>query len=661
MRRFRRWFALAVAQVALASIGTIGPAADETRPFSYSAPFFSVVDPHDAVHPNDERLILALFDPLTAYDPTTGEVVPAAARSWQVSPDGKTWTFQLRAGAKWSDGSPVKASDFVAAWRRMLDPYAPSSWSWAFRSMEGAATIADGQLAVSVLFETTRRLKDDVSDKGVEGKEVQTVLEETGVRPYLEDESDPDVKRFLRWGSDVFPKDKVENVLRALKSVRDKYKRQARDAFDAFGTTMGVIPKDDQTLEIHLTGRAPWLPALLARAPFVPLHPKTLQGGQDAFDPAALPTNGPYVRTGRVVRQGRDTPNPLTVVELVRSKTYDGPRRGQSEEVKCTTGEKPAEHLRRLSLGQTDWAADLAEGWTSAPKELKTQAEKANGFQAVPSGRVILLRFRCDRPPFDRREVRRAFAMAIDRAGIAKLFWPTALPATRVIPPVLVRPTGSPPCAPAGTAAQAIAALKSAGVDTTKFPWVDLHYLESPYMDEVADRVLASWKKAFGLDLGLRIDTAEQMDGLRRAGAFQVALGEIEGLVPDPSAYVGLFLPKHPQSGLGWHDDQYERLVEAALDVDAFVADAEARSKGLPEEATLRTMAQTASHGNEAERESLRLALLESAERRLLDEAVVVPLVIPQRAYLVGGAKGLGSDAAWKQPGYVGSIPNATH
>jgi len=60
------------------------------------------------------------FEGLVRMD-AEGQVVPALAESWEVSEDGLTYTFTLR-DAKWSDGEPVKASDFVYAWKRVLDP-----------------------------------------------------------------------------------------------------------------------------------------------------------------------------------------------------------------------------------------------------------------------------------------------------------------------------------------------------------------------------------------------------------------------------------------------------------------------------------------------------------------------------------------------------------
>ena len=60
-----------------------------------------------------------LFEGLTAID-NHGALVPGAAESWRQT-DTTTWVFKLRAGARWSDGTPVTADDFVYSWRRFVD------------------------------------------------------------------------------------------------------------------------------------------------------------------------------------------------------------------------------------------------------------------------------------------------------------------------------------------------------------------------------------------------------------------------------------------------------------------------------------------------------------------------------------------------------------
>jgi ABC-type oligopeptide transport system substrate-binding subunit len=77
-------------------------------------------DPAFAAAPPDTDLVRAIFEGLTDYDPKTLTPVPAAATHWEASEAGKVWTFYLRDDARWSNGEPVTATDFVRSWRRTM-------------------------------------------------------------------------------------------------------------------------------------------------------------------------------------------------------------------------------------------------------------------------------------------------------------------------------------------------------------------------------------------------------------------------------------------------------------------------------------------------------------------------------------------------------------
>ena len=70
--------------------------------------------------PPETDVVRAIIEGLTATDPRTLEAVPAVAEKWVVSDDGKTWRFQLRKDAVWSNGRPVTPNDFIHAWNRLL-------------------------------------------------------------------------------------------------------------------------------------------------------------------------------------------------------------------------------------------------------------------------------------------------------------------------------------------------------------------------------------------------------------------------------------------------------------------------------------------------------------------------------------------------------------
>lgn len=67
------------------------------------------------------NMLLHSFECLLAVD-KDGKLIPGQAETWETSEDGLTWTFHLRDGLKWSDGSDLTANDFVYSWKRVCDP-----------------------------------------------------------------------------------------------------------------------------------------------------------------------------------------------------------------------------------------------------------------------------------------------------------------------------------------------------------------------------------------------------------------------------------------------------------------------------------------------------------------------------------------------------------
>lgn len=77
-------------------------------------------DPAFAAAPPDTDLVRAIFEGLTDYDPRSLTPVPGVATRWEPANGGRVWTFYLRDDARWSNGEPVTASDFVRSWRRTM-------------------------------------------------------------------------------------------------------------------------------------------------------------------------------------------------------------------------------------------------------------------------------------------------------------------------------------------------------------------------------------------------------------------------------------------------------------------------------------------------------------------------------------------------------------
>jgi oligopeptide transport system substrate-binding protein len=116
----------------------------------------ATLDPGEATDTFSFEVIRDLYEGLATELPD-GTVVPGVASSWTVNASGTQYTFQLRHDAMWSNGTRVRAKDFVEAWRRVVDPKRASPVADTLRPIAGAAAIILGRLPPSSLGVTAAR------------------------------------------------------------------------------------------------------------------------------------------------------------------------------------------------------------------------------------------------------------------------------------------------------------------------------------------------------------------------------------------------------------------------------------------------------------------------------------------------------------------------
>lgn len=120
------------------------------------------LDPQQATDGTSFEVIADYTDGLMQMD-ADGQAVPAIAESYDLSDDGLTYTFHLRSDAKWSNGTPVTAADFVFAWQRAVDPAVASEYAYMLSDIgqvKNAAEIIAGEKDKSELGVTA---VDDVT------------------------------------------------------------------------------------------------------------------------------------------------------------------------------------------------------------------------------------------------------------------------------------------------------------------------------------------------------------------------------------------------------------------------------------------------------------------------------------------------------------------
>lgn len=122
------------------------------------------LDPMKAVGLIEAQVARDLFEGLVNQD-AHGQIIPGVAAKWQTA-DNQTYIFTLRKDAKWSNGEPVTAQDFVYSWRRLVDPKSLSPFAWfaELAGMENAQQIIAGKmppetLGVSAVDKYTLKVK----------------------------------------------------------------------------------------------------------------------------------------------------------------------------------------------------------------------------------------------------------------------------------------------------------------------------------------------------------------------------------------------------------------------------------------------------------------------------------------------------------------------
>ncbi|MDE2051414.1 MAG: peptide ABC transporter substrate-binding protein, partial [Gammaproteobacteria bacterium] len=102
------------------------------------------LDPQKARADEAQRVLRDICEGLTTVD-KSGAAAPGIAEKWQISPDGKTYTFYLRHDARWSNGQPVVGADFVAGLRRLVDPRTASQYAEVVDVIVNASDIVAGR------------------------------------------------------------------------------------------------------------------------------------------------------------------------------------------------------------------------------------------------------------------------------------------------------------------------------------------------------------------------------------------------------------------------------------------------------------------------------------------------------------------------------------
>jgi len=105
------------------------------------------LDPHVVTGVPENHLVRALFEGLAVKNPYTLEPEPGVAESWDISEDGRVITFHINPLARWSNGDPMTAGDYVWSWNRALNPAMGNLYAYMLFPVKNAEAYASGKIS----------------------------------------------------------------------------------------------------------------------------------------------------------------------------------------------------------------------------------------------------------------------------------------------------------------------------------------------------------------------------------------------------------------------------------------------------------------------------------------------------------------------------------
>lgn len=506
------------------------------------------VDPAIVTGQPEGRVVWAIFEGLCTWDPETLEPRPGVAKRWSVSEDGLTYTFDLREEARWSDGSPITASDFHWSYRRFLHPETASEYAYEMWYVNGAEQYTTGQVEPG----------DPV--------EIELNTLPPGARPYARGEmlygllldielpeGDPEAEPIYVVEVDGRPR-RFQKPRTGEDEPRDPQSEDYAWLLYDF-RRVGIEVLDRRTLRFHLKHPVPYFLNLLGFYPMSPVNRRCVETyGYPAWTkPENIVSNGPFLLESRRIRDR---------IRLVKNPLYWDVENVRLETVDVLAAESAITGLNLFMTGDADWVPTVPN--EIIPDLLKYHPES---FQPSPYLATEYYMFNCERPPLDDPAVRRALARAVNKQEIVdRIVRAGQQPARSLVPAGISEYIDY---TPAECAAYDPQAAREALAETDFRRVVgerklDLLYNTQESHQAIAELVQSQWKRTLDVDIRLQNQDWARYLASRREGAFDVARAGWIADYLDPNTFLEMFTTGNPNNHSRWSNAEYDELIRRA-------------------------------------------------------------------------------------------------
>jgi oligopeptide transport system substrate-binding protein len=608
---------------------TVAPSDNTLRYISGSEP--ESLDPQFVTGQPEARVMMAIYDGLVEYHPKTMEPIPAIAESWELNKDGTEYIFHLRKTAKFSNGDPLTAKDFVYSFRRGLSPELASrnanlayyiKYSEAYNSGKSFVKNADGTFLRKADLEEK---KDETAPKPAVAAH-DTVGLDTEFHKFLDEPERLSV-----------PSSEKERNKLLEKDAKLKAAIEGKELVPVKAEDIGIEAVDDYTVRLKLYQPAPFFLGLLAHQFFRVVHQPSIEKfGKEWVKAGNIVTSGPF----KVASQ-----KPYDELVVVKDPNYWDAANVKLDRIEFYPLDEQTTMLNLYKSGRVDatYNHTVPAPWNETVREFKDE------YSLHPEVAVEYYSLSVKKPPMDNLKVRQAFALAIDRDALSK-FRKTVKPLVDFTPEGIFpkyeearTKVYTEELKKAGSSLEEWKARKfnaekarqllteagypveksGSGFICPKFPaeQVQLTYNTAESNQKVAEFVQAQWKQNLGISIPLKNMEWKTFLPFRSAVEYQGAVrnGWV-GDYMDPFTFLNLFYSPQNDGATGWWDPKYDKMLDDA---------------------------------NKETDEMKRYELLARAEFYVISQQIVIPLGVPgtswvKKPYIKGMYPNPGTLHPWK-------------
>lgn len=533
------------------------------------------IDPQKASGSPDGEVVRNMFGRLTEISPLNGKPIADLAERWEVSEDGKEFTFFMRKNLKWSDGKPLNAHDVEYSWKRLLDPETASKYaSIGFDIVNGDAF---HQGAVFI--------KAD----GLDVAKVEQTLKDLSIRSVNKSETPK--------GIIVFPKgDDTEAVRKTiLKQVNDdKIFGTSGFAEVVDGKYVQAKALDDIRFQVKLYGPLPYFLSMIEFYSFAVVPRHVIEAVKEKHGRDNLWVRPENIVCSHAFCLEKDEFKQYKIFK--KNPYYWDAEHVTFEKVKIFSIESGNTSIFTYRTGDIDWTGAN----TDIPLEYIKELRHYEDFHNDPYLGVYFYVFNTERKPLNDKRVRKALSLAVDREGLSNILGGGEVPYADLVMDDLAgyKALNSPLYQPE----KAKQLLAEAGYPNGKgFPKIDIMFNTLEKHKQIAEAVQQMWKKTLNIDIEL--DNKEwkvYMDDFTARNYEISRLGWIGDFI-DPYTFLELGLSTSGNNRSNWENLQYDNMIRGA---------------------------------NQESDGEKRLEMLREAEKIISDEQPMMPLFIYTRTHI---------------------------